>query len=57
MENLNTITISREEFEGLLRAKITLELLEKASKGEKYFSKDDMYKICGWKKKESEDKE
>ena len=55
MDSLSAITISKGEFEELLRAKFTLELLEKASKEEKYFSKDDMYKICGWKK-ESEDK-
>ena len=55
MEN-GMITISQEKFEELLRAKFTLDLLKKASEGEKYFSKEDMCRICGWKK-ESEDKE
>jgi hypothetical protein len=56
MENLNTITISKEEFEELLRTKFTLELLKKASL-ERFFTADDVYRICGWNKSESEGKE
>lgn len=54
--SINTITISKEEFEELLRVKFTMELLKKASL-ERFFTADDVYRICGWNKSESEGKE
>lgn len=56
MDSLSAITISKGEFEELLRAKFTLELLKKASL-ERFFTADDVYRICGWNKSESEGKE
>lgn len=53
MENM-IITISKEEYDELLRAKFSLELIKNALDSDEHFYSSDIYKLCGWKKERKE---